>query len=71
MQQVQLSIYYGIVDLSMIARAGDVTMPAIILEQGFDGDVVAPCFGMPLRLRMFLLTTQGSRSSAIITLSIM
>ena len=39
MQQVQLykTIYYGIVDLSMIARAGDVTIPAIILERSFDG----------------------------------
>ncbi len=41
MQQVQLykKIYYGIVDLSMITRAGDVTMPAFILEWDLDGDV--------------------------------
>jgi hypothetical protein len=34
MQQGQLykTIYYGIVDLLMIARAGDVAIPAIILE---------------------------------------
>ncbi len=46
MQQVQLykTIYYGIVDLSMITRAGDNTMPTIILEWGLDGDVVAPFF---------------------------
>ncbi len=68
-QQVQLCKNYGIVDLSMITRARDDTMPAIILEWGLDGDVVAPCFWMPLR--MFLLSTQGSCSSAIIALSIM
>jgi hypothetical protein len=46
MQQVQLykTIHYGIGDLSMITHAGDDTMPAIILEWGLDGDVVAPCF---------------------------
>jgi hypothetical protein len=41
MQQVQLrkTIYYGIVDLSMITRARDVTMLAIILEWGLDKDI--------------------------------
>jgi hypothetical protein len=45
MQQVQLykTIYYGMVNLSMIARAGDVTIPAIILEEVLM-EVVAPCF---------------------------
>jgi hypothetical protein len=39
MQQVHKTIYYGIVDLSMIPRAGDVTMLAIILEWGLDGEI--------------------------------
>jgi hypothetical protein len=38
MQKVQLykTIYYRIVDLLMIAHAGDVTIPAIILVGGPD-----------------------------------
>ena len=43
-EQSYKTINYEIVDLSMITGAGDNTMPAIILEWGLDGDVVAPCF---------------------------